>query len=263
MSSVPLIVKKYIDRHSVLTRPALATPQKNSARVEVAILHDELGKLQVFFAADTILDLGKIRQKLGREMKAISGKELKTILDKNGLASIPAFDMLLNMETIVDSRLLDYEKLTLYSGNLDEYFQVNDPKKLIQMASSKIEDICTELPDTNLNYENFYERDQHAINQSLSSFTILRIQKRLEETLELPPLPETARAIIELRSDPDADVDKLGKIVERDPSLAAQVVSWASSSYYSAPGNIKSIQDAIIRVLGYDLVMNQIGRAHV
>ncbi|MDX1474515.1 MAG: HDOD domain-containing protein, partial [Reinekea sp.] len=35
-----------------------------------------------------------------------------------------------------------------------------------------------------------------------------------------------------------------------------QVVSWASSSYYSAPGSIKSVQDAIVRVLGYDLVMN-------
>jgi len=34
------------------------------------------------------------------------------------------------------------------------------------------------------------------------------------------------------------------------------VVSWASSPYYAAPGKVKSIQDAIVRVLGFDLVMN-------
>ena len=44
--------------------------------------------------------------------------------------------------------------------------------------------------------------------------------------------------------------------METDPSLAAQVVSWAASPYYSAPGKIKSIHDAIVRVLGFDMVLN-------
>ena len=48
----------------------------------------------------------------------------------------------------------------------------------------------------------------------------------------------------------------MAEIIERDPSLAAQVVSWASSSFYNAPGKIKSVHDAIIRVLGFDMVMN-------
>jgi len=33
-------------------------------------------------------------------------------------------------------------------------------------------------------------------------------------------------------------------------------VSWAASPYYSAPGAIKSIHDAIVRVLGFDMVLN-------
>ena len=37
---------------------------------------------------------------------------------------------------------------------------------------------------------------------------------------------------------------------------AAQVVSWAASPYYAAPGKIKSVHDAIVRVLGFDLVLN-------
>jgi len=34
------------------------------------------------------------------------------------------------------------------------------------------------------------------------------------------------------------------------------VVSWAASPYYAAPGKIKSVHDAIVRVLGFDLVLN-------
>jgi len=59
-----------------------------------------------------------------------------------------------------------------------------------------------------------------------------------------------------LRANPNATVSELTSIVEADPSLAAQVVSWASSPYYAAPGKIRSVQDAIVRVLGFDLVSN-------
>jgi HD-like signal output (HDOD) protein len=74
--------------------------------------------------------------------------------------------------------------------------------------------------------------------------------------LEIPPLPETAQRIIKLRVDPYADMRALTTIVETDPALAAQVVSWAASPYYAAPGKIKSVHDAIVRVLGFDLVLN-------
>ena len=99
-------------------------------------------------------------------------------------------------------------------------------------------------------------QDEALITKSVNKFTEKRIRQRLDETLELPPLPETAQRIIKLRADPNADINDLTNIVEIDPSLAAQVVSWASSPYYSAPGKIKSVHDAIVRVLGFDMVLN-------
>jgi len=256
MSALPKIVKKYLNQHNVVAHASNEEFSNKSSWVEVSVLEDQLGRLQVFFPSNKLLDLNKLRQVTGRDLKAISHKSLKQILDRAGLASIPAFDALLNLETIIDESLLKMELLTLYSGNAGEYFNIRDPRQLKQSSASKILDVCCDIPDKNTIYENFLDRDESDINNSLSTFTTLRIQKRLQETLEIPPLPETANAIINLRSDPDADVDKLSKIVERDPSLSAQVVSWASSSYYSAPGSVRSIQDAIFRVLGYDLVMN-------
>jgi len=38
--------------------------------------------------------------------------------------------------------------------------------------------------------------------------------------------------------------------------MAAQVVSWARSPYYGVKGEIKSVEEAVIRVLGFDLVIN-------
>ena len=98
--------------------------------------------------------------------------------------------------------------------------------------------------------------DTDQISSAVANFTQLRIKQRLEETLEFPPLPETAQRIIKLRVDPNADIKDLADIVETDPALAAQVVSWAASPYYAAPGEIKSVHDAIVRVLGFDLVLN-------
>jgi len=82
------------------------------------------------------------------------------------------------------------------------------------------------------------------------------IQRRIEQIYELPPMPDMARRILALRADPDASSADLVAIVELDPSLAAQVIRYATSPYYGYSGRIESLHDAITRVLGFDLVMN-------
>jgi len=72
----------------------------------------------------------------------------------------------------------------------------------------------------------------------------------------LPPLPGIAQQIIQLASDPLADAKKLALIIELDPLLASQIIRWAGSALYGYRGRIVSVQEAIVRVLGYDFVMN-------
>jgi HD-like signal output (HDOD) protein len=81
-------------------------------------------------------------------------------------------------------------------------------------------------------------------------------RRRIEQIYELPPMPDMARRVLELRGNPDASITDLASIVEHDPSLAAQVVRYAASPFYAYRGNITSIHDAITRVLGYDMVLN-------
>jgi HD-like signal output (HDOD) protein len=82
------------------------------------------------------------------------------------------------------------------------------------------------------------------------------IRQRVEQLTELPPMPEMARRLFELRANPDAGADALVKIVELDPSLAAQVLRYANSPYFGYRGKVDSLQVAIVRVLGFDMVMN-------
>lgn len=90
----------------------------------------------------------------------------------------------------------------------------------------------------------------------LDSDQIRAIEQRIEQVYELPPMPELARRILQLQSDPKSGSSQLANIVQLDPSLAAQVIRYASSAYYGYRGRISNIQDAISRVLGYDLVLN-------
>ncbi len=82
------------------------------------------------------------------------------------------------------------------------------------------------------------------------------VEQRIEQVYELPPMPDLARRILALRADSNAGVQQLARIVQLDPSLAAQVIRYASSSYYGYRGRITNISEAIARVLGYDMVLN-------
>jgi len=90
---------------------------------------------------------------------------------------------------------------------------------------------------------------------AIEADSVSAVERRIERVYEMPPMPELGRRILALQSDSNASVQQLAKIIQLDPSLAAQVIRYASSSYYGA-GRITSIHEAIARVLGYDMVLN-------
>ena len=69
------------------------------------------------------------------------------------------------------------------------------------------------LENINLNLDR-PDDDRAEISQAVQAFTARRIQQRLEQTIEIPPLPQTAQKIIKLRVDPNASVDDITGLVE-------------------------------------------------
>jgi HD-like signal output (HDOD) protein len=80
------------------------------------------------------------------------------------------------------------------------------------------------------------------------------MRDRIESLNKLPPLPEIARRMLELRSDPLCDAAKLAQVVELDPALAAQVIRWASSALFGYRRKVLTVKDAIVLALGFDQV---------
>ena len=218
------------------------------------ILQDGDGRVQVIVAADRLLDLKAVNRHLGRELRATSLEDIRKFCETHKLDSVPALPKLAGLLTVVDKHLLDHNELLLDSGNEEQLVRIGRAEFEIILEGAIICDIS--VPLAPLEADDFKSNDVDQILGAVRNFTQLRIKQRLEETLELPPLSDTAQRIIKLRVNPNADISDLAQIVETDPSLAAQVVSWAASPYYSAPGKIKSIHDAIVRVLGFDMVLN-------
>ncbi|WP_041324923.1 aminoacyl-tRNA deacylase and HDOD domain-containing protein [Saccharophagus degradans] len=219
--------------------------------VKAVLVQDAKSRCQVLVPSNTIVDVDAMFRHFGRSFEGIPCQEISPLLEKQQLISIPAIPRWQGLPTLVDASILRYEKLLLESGDGERWVEISQEDFQSIIDASSVGTFAGSMPSSDSAAD-----DEAQIFDSVKRFTQLRIKQRLDETLELPPLPETAQRIIKLRADPNADISDLTNIVEIDPSLAAQVVSWAASPYYSAPGKIKSVHDAIVRVLGFDMVLN-------
>lgn len=222
-----------------------------SQMVKLVILQDSMGHVQALIPADSLLDLTRLNELKGRQLEAITPQEYEQMARSQGLDHVPDFPLSDSQPLVVEKRLMANADLYLEMGNSGHFLKLSQSEFAKLLTHAQEAEFCVPLEDFSPGSD-----DRASIEHSVQRFTQLRIKRRLEETLEMPPLPETAERIIQLRIDPDAGVGDLAELVEKDPSLAAQVVSWASSPYYAAPGAIKSVHDAVVRVLGFDLVIN-------
>ncbi len=226
-----------------------------SRTIQAVLLADAIGALMVLFPQSKLLDLSRLAELTGRKLTAVPEERLMKMLGKHQLTVLPALPILTSSPCLYDERLMLEPTLLISSGEPGTWLEISgdDFRKMLTKASSGVfgEPLANVRP--NLDRP---DDDTQEIDRAVQNFTARRIQQRLESTIEIPPLAATAQKIIKLRVDPNATIDDITGVVETDPALAAQVVSWAASPYYASPGKIRSVEDAIVRVLGFDLVIN-------
>ncbi len=81
------------------------------------------------------------------------------------------------------------------------------------------------------------------------------ILTRLEQVDSLPPMPDVAQKILGLKDDEFAGSREIANIIKVDPTLAGQIIRYASSPIFGAREPVSSIHEAVIR-LGFVKVMN-------
>ncbi len=77
----------------------------------------------------------------------------------------------------------------------------------------------------------------------------------IDQIIHIATLPEVTIKIIELVENPDATAQDLHKIISNDPALSARVLKVVNSAFYALPGQIASINRAIV-LLGLNAVKN-------
>lgn len=77
----------------------------------------------------------------------------------------------------------------------------------------------------------------------------------MREISHIATLPEITVKIIEMVEDPKSSAQNLHKVISQDPALCSRILKVVNSSFYGLPGQIGSINRAIV-MLGLNAVKN-------
>ena len=111
-----------------------------------------------------------------------------------------------------------------------------------------------------------YARIRHAVltrmrilnwthSKGMSEKALEKIRREVEEIGALPTLPEIPMKILHLIASEESSMDDIAKIVERDPSLTANILRVANSPYYGARQKIASLKLSLA-ILGLNEIIN-------
>lgn len=81
------------------------------------------------------------------------------------------------------------------------------------------------------------------------------VEDALNDVTHIGTLPEITLKIIELVEDPESTASDLHKLISNDPALCSRVLKVVNSSFYGLPGQVGSIDRAIV-MLGLNAVKN-------
>jgi HD-like signal output (HDOD) protein len=214
-------------------------------RVRALVMADDMGEVQVLAPETALLDLAALRVATGRNLRA------RPYAVEEPTSAVPG---IYGLPVVVEAALLQADKLALATADPGAFVQARGPDLVQGGTGAESGPFALDIGPEPTSGDR--SDDLERIGTTLSRFTAQRMQARLDQTLHIPPLPEAAQRIVALQSDPHFDLSDLVQIVETDPSIAARIMGWANSAFYSPDPPADTIDDAIMRVLGFDTVMS-------
>ncbi|GAB3376954.1 aminoacyl-tRNA deacylase and HDOD domain-containing protein [Azotobacter armeniacus] len=252
---LPQIIRDLLTCLGIPVRAVHERPGPGQPRVQAALLEDATGILLVLFPRDQLLDLNRLKRVLGRSLVPAEAR-LRQLFDSERLSALPGLPALIDGPCLYDERLLQGPNVLLDSGQ---------PHVLLEIDSEVYRGLLVDAASTHFGVPLIRLRHNLQVHaedpmEAVQSFTARRIRQRLERRVEIPPRRNTVRRIRQLYGNPRAcSDDDVTDLIETDPALAAQVVSWAGLAgtiHHPTPERVLSVEDAIVRVLGSDVVLN-------
>lgn len=215
--------------------------------LKAIVLLDRKGPVMAVVPYLADLDLPVVNKTLSREFQVLSADQSGQLFKDCEPGNIPALGMAYGLPILIDSEVLEFDHCFMRSGCASTMLRL--PGRALRMAMKgaiKVNvSVWPEVVEKTLG---------NGVNACRGNLSLDGVAKKLQQVYKLPPMPETAVRILHLTSDPDSDVFSLSDIIERDPSLSAQIMRYARSALFSYRGELTSIKDAINIVLGFDRV---------
>lgn len=207
------------------------------------LVSDDKGLLLLTFPASYCLNLHALNEQLQRNCRPAEQKSYDTLFLNASTEYLPPFSPFAQLECIIDSALSEQELI---------YFPIGVNNKLIRMDA----DTFFSLQE-NAMYGLSFSSPLHANNKHGKTTPLPEfLQQRLTGIDALPAIPKTTRELLKLRNRPHSRVGDLARVIETDPLLTIQIMRIASSALYAFRGEIKTLDTAITRVLGFDTALN-------
>ena len=261
--TISTTIKRYLDTAGVSYKE-----HPHRREVCLRILEKELGLDARYIAVPTILqsdkdallmtviplthelDLKRLNGMLRRQFSVVTDTEvLSEWFDDVEPGAYPPLAMAYKMPLIVDRNLMTDQRV---------FFKCGTHNGLISLDGEDFQYLCSSVPKAVIANPRSADGqlDEPVIQEGAQRSTIDEIKEKLGHVNRLPAMPPMAYQIVRLVNDAETTAEQLSEVVELDPSIAMQIMRYAGSPYYGYRGNIDSVQDAITRVLGFDLVSN-------
>ncbi len=225
------------------------------------ILKDISGMVMAVLPITHRLKLDALNRQLHRQLIPAEKRDYRGVFADCSSGILPALGEAYNFETVIDDSLLNQDFVYVASGNAGELmcitgqdFQLLHSNAWYGNTFSQIAEQCAVRQD--VKKAEIRQTEKGADVEEVEIAPVSSMRQRIERITQLPAMPTLAQKIIQLNSNPYAHAEDLAKLVEKDPSLSAQIVRYAQSPLYAYQGKVASVRQAISRVLGYDMVMN-------
>ncbi len=230
------------------------------------LLTDQQGVMLAILPSDCIINFSRISKKLKRDFKIVDSEMLAEVFTDCEKGTVPPVPDAYCIESICDKSMLEHKFIYMEAGKQGKLLRIGKKNWKRLLKTSKYIGFSTKVNDMNAasatedfsqnctnNMANCIDQEGNMFDKYMPSADV---RKRLDQLYSLPPMPQVALRILQIKDDPDSTVDDLASCVELDPSLAAQVVRYARSPFFGYRGDINNIRDAIHKVLGFSMVTN-------
>ncbi len=192
-------------------------------------------------------DLDLVNKTLGRQFQFLPVEHANRLFKDCEPGIVPPFAMAYGLPVLVDAEAMEWDHCFVASGCSSTLLKLSG-HALGEAIKGAIKVRVSRWPAQKS------EPLGIGINAGSGNMSLESVTRKLQKIYKLPPMPETAVRIMHLVADPDSDVFALAQLIERDPSLSAQVMRYARSALFNYRGELSCVKDAVNIVLGFDRV---------